>query len=103
MSGLPSGKGIGQDAGADAEELEIETDHENEVAVLQCYRCGKWRKLPQDVDEDELPDEWVCENNKWDPEYASCDVPQVMAEAAGSSPLFCATQLSYRHNQEGSE
>ena len=43
----------------------------------QCDKCLKWRRIPWYVDPEQLPDYWVCADNKWDPERASCDVSQV--------------------------
>ncbi|GFO16821.1 MORC family CW-type Zinc finger protein 3 [Plakobranchus ocellatus] len=30
---------------------------------VQCDRCLKWRRLPDTVDEDTLPEKWYCRNN----------------------------------------
>ncbi len=46
------------------------------TAWVQCDDCKKWRRIPWNVDSEELPDEWVCAMNKWDPENANCDAPQ---------------------------
>lgn len=40
----------------------------------QCDKCLKWRRIPWYVNPEQLPDYWVCADNKWDPERASCDV-----------------------------
>jgi hypothetical protein len=36
---------------------------------VQCENaeCNKWRKLPQLVDVDALPEKWYCSMNLWDP------------------------------------
>ena len=54
-----------------------ETGIDDNLALLQCGKCGKWRKLPHNVDEDDLPDDWECQFNKWDPDHADCSAPQV--------------------------
>lgn len=43
---------------------------------LQCDACDKWRKVPANAGMDDLPETFVCEDNDWEPQYASCDVPQ---------------------------
>jgi hypothetical protein len=42
---------------------------------VQCERknCGKWRKVPPNVDLSSLADNWFCERNFWDPERRTCD------------------------------
>ncbi len=34
-------------------------------------------QVPFNLREDELPDEWSCQDNVWDPERRSCAVEQV--------------------------
>jgi hypothetical protein len=43
---------------------------------VQCEACHKWRRVAWFVDSEQLPDEWRCTMNTWDPESASCDVAQ---------------------------
>ena len=43
---------------------------------LQCDACNKWRKVPASVEMGDLPETFVCADNDWEPEYASCDIPQ---------------------------
>lgn len=44
----------------------------------QCDKCLKWRRIPWYVDPEQLPHYWVCADNEWDPERASCDVSHVI-------------------------
>ena len=37
--------------------------------------CLKWRKLPDGIDPDCLPEKWFCFMNP-DPNFKSCDVPE---------------------------
>ncbi|CAN0402183.1 unnamed protein product [Discosporangium mesarthrocarpum] len=39
-----------------------------------CELCCKWRRLPWHVNPKDLGGDWVCADNKWTPEEASCDV-----------------------------
>ncbi|GCC21175.1 hypothetical protein chiPu_0019642 [Chiloscyllium punctatum] len=47
------------------------------VAWVQCSKekCGKWRRLEDNVDPATLPDDWVCSQNP-DPLYNMCDLPE---------------------------
>ena len=41
-----------------------------------CDACGKWRKLPGNVDPETLPEQWFCSMNEWDSAHADCSVPE---------------------------
>ena len=45
---------------------------------VQCENpnCMKWRRLPWFVDTAALPEMFRCEDNKWEQDKASCDVPE---------------------------
>ena len=43
-------------------------DHE----WVQCERCEKWRRLPLHISAKDLPENWFCSMNHWDPRSASC-------------------------------
>lgn len=58
---------------------------------VQCSLCGKWRKLPSSIAASSLPDTWLCENNTWNPAFASCKVKQ---EQAGDSTTVTSTSSS---------
>nr|XP_023697729.1 MORC family CW-type zinc finger protein 3-like isoform X1 [Paramormyrops kingsleyae] len=42
---------------------------------VQCDNCQRWRRLPDGIDSNLLPDEWFCYMNP-DPQYRSCQVEQ---------------------------
>uniref|UniRef100_W5K3H9 CW-type domain-containing protein n=1 Tax=Astyanax mexicanus TaxID=7994 RepID=W5K3H9_ASTMX len=42
---------------------------------VQCNSCLKWRKLPDGIDTDKLPESWFCHMN-YDPQFRSCTVEQ---------------------------
>lgn len=44
----------------------------SEVNWVQCNKCRKWRKVPESIDIDSLPDKWFCSLNTWAPAYAKC-------------------------------
>ena len=53
---------------------------------VQCEKCKLWRKLPLIVDVSQLPDNWYCSMNRWDPARAYCGAPQeVDQNSLGSS------------------
>ncbi|XP_067879716.1 zinc finger CW-type PWWP domain protein 1-like [Heterodontus francisci] len=54
-----------------------ETTLDNYVAWVQCSRkkCGKWRRLEDNVDPATLPQDWICSQNP-DPLYNMCDLPE---------------------------
>jgi hypothetical protein len=45
---------------------------------VQCENpdCQKWRKIPWHVDVDTLPEKFVCSENIWNNNSASCDAPE---------------------------
>mmetsp|Transcript_31665 Transcript_31665/g.40598 ORF Transcript_31665/g.40598 Transcript_31665/m.40598 type:complete len:942 (-) Transcript_31665:111-2936(-) len=47
-----------------------------EFQWVQCDACTKWRRVPNSVDLELLPEKWYCRMNKWDPNRASCAVPE---------------------------
>lgn len=49
---------------------------ENNVNWVQCEECKKWRRVAFHVDNESLPETWYCSMNFWDPDSASCSVPQ---------------------------
>ncbi len=55
---------------------------------VQCDRkgCRKWRVVPADFDMESLPEKWFCEMNTWNPDRASCDVPDDSEEEAAAKP-----------------
>lgn len=64
------------------------TWHTNQTAWVECERCKKWRKLPDFVDPEQLPEQWYCEMNVWDRERSTCNAPEeryVESTAASST------------------
>ena len=47
---------------------------------IQCLACNKWRRIPYHMPDNALPEHWVCASNVWDPDRASCFVPQTMTD-----------------------
>ena len=40
---------------------------EENTAWVQCEGCMKWRRVPWNVNMDDLPEMWYCKDNFWDP------------------------------------
>jgi len=47
------------------------------------------------VDED-IPDDWACEHNSWDPDHQSCAVPQALSDERIDEILLQQVQLEVR-------
>ncbi|KAG3115577.1 hypothetical protein PI124_g1986 [Phytophthora idaei] len=43
---------------------------------VQCDKCQKWRRLPNQVNVSELPTVWYCKMNKWDKRHNKCSAPE---------------------------
>ncbi|CAH0475398.1 unnamed protein product [Peronospora belbahrii] len=62
------------------EEAAVEDDDEikpNPIATkqddwVQCDKCQKWRRLPNQVNVSELPAIWYCKMNRWDKHHNKC-------------------------------
>ena len=47
---------------------------------IQCCKCEKWRKIPYSIEDDQIPDDWTCHDNVWDPYYNSCGTEQELPD-----------------------
>jgi ERCC4-related helicase len=54
---------------------EVEAMQEN-LTWVQCDKCEKWRMLPSDVSEEDLPEKWLCKMNLFDVRNNTCDAPE---------------------------
>ncbi|KAH7474917.1 hypothetical protein PRIC1_012948 [Phytophthora ramorum] len=43
---------------------------------VQCDKCQKWRRLPNQVNVSELPAVWYCKMNRWDKRHNKCAAPE---------------------------
>jgi len=43
---------------------------------VECAFCLKWRKIPAEVCDADIPQPWSCAENKWDPYHNTCNSPQ---------------------------
>jgi hypothetical protein len=47
---------------------------EKQQEWVQCEKCEKWRRLPSHISAKDLPENWFCSMNTWDPRSNSCAV-----------------------------
>uniref|UniRef100_A0A8D0CNF7 MORC family CW-type zinc finger 3a n=1 Tax=Scleropages formosus TaxID=113540 RepID=A0A8D0CNF7_SCLFO len=57
---------------------------------VQCDDCLKWRKLPDGIDCDLLPDKWFCHMNP-DPQFRSCHVEEEPEDSDDDQPSYQKT------------
>ena len=60
---------------------------------VQCAACNLWRRVPYELGDDAIPDDWTCAANEWDPERAACDVPQALTDDQIDAILALQTTL----------
>jgi hypothetical protein len=58
---------------------------------VQCDGCLKWRKLPWHVHPDDLPEQFLCKNNQWNPNANSCESPEDHWDEC-DAPISCLSQ-----------
>ncbi|KAJ8604689.1 hypothetical protein CTAYLR_006545 [Chrysophaeum taylorii] len=70
---------------------------------VQCERrtCRKWRRLPQDVAPESLPDRWVCSMNTWDTRFASCAADEEDVDEVEDEPLPAVLPLPSTNRASG--
>ncbi|XP_072116029.1 MORC family CW-type zinc finger protein 3-like isoform X1 [Mobula birostris] len=54
---------------------------------VQCDACLKWRKIPDEINPDMLPDKWFCSMNT-DPKYMNCNVPEEPEDTIEDTPSY---------------
>ncbi|KAM4609445.1 LOW QUALITY PROTEIN: MORC family CW-type zinc finger protein 3a [Polymixia lowei] len=61
---------------------------------VQCDDCLKWRKLPDGIDGDLLPDKWSCHLNP-DPQFRNCQVAEELEDSDDEQPY----QKTYKQQE----
>ncbi|KAM4609446.1 MORC family CW-type zinc finger protein 3-like [Polymixia lowei] len=61
---------------------------------VQCDDCQKWRKLPDGIDGDMLPDKWSCHLNP-DPQFRNCQVAEELEDSDDEQPY----QKTYKQQE----
>ncbi|XP_060944504.1 MORC family CW-type zinc finger protein 3-like [Limanda limanda] len=56
----------------------------------QCDDCSRWRKLPDGIDSDKLPEKWFCRLNP-DPQFRSCQVDEEPEDSDDEQPAYHKT------------
>ncbi|XP_067459824.1 MORC family CW-type zinc finger protein 3a isoform X1 [Thunnus thynnus] len=57
---------------------------------VQCDNCLRWRKLPDGIDTNKLPDKWFCQLNP-DPQFRSCQVEEEPEDSDDDQPSYRKT------------
>uniref|UniRef100_A0A7N5ZR87 CW-type domain-containing protein n=1 Tax=Anabas testudineus TaxID=64144 RepID=A0A7N5ZR87_ANATE len=57
---------------------------------VQCDECLQWRKLPDGINHEKLPDKWFCHMNP-DPQFRSCSVEQEPEDSDNDQPTYRKT------------
>ncbi|XP_016524046.1 MORC family CW-type zinc finger protein 3a isoform X2 [Poecilia formosa] len=57
---------------------------------VQCDSCLRWRKLPDGIDVNKLPDKWYCLLNP-DPQFRSCKVEEEPEDSDDDQPSYRKT------------
>ncbi|MCI4378212.1 hypothetical protein PGIGA_G00213260 [Pangasianodon gigas] len=66
---------------------------------VQCDECLKWRKLPDGIDTELLPDKWYCRMNP-DPQFRSCTVEEEPEDSDDEHPRYQKTYKKHERNQK---
>ncbi|XP_051869623.1 MORC family CW-type zinc finger protein 3a [Pristis pectinata] len=66
----------------------------------QCDGCLKWRKLPDEIDPDTLPDKWFCSMNQ-DRKYRNCSVPEEPEDSLEDTPSYQKTHKKQEQKNRG--
>ncbi|KAF4139163.1 CW-type Zinc Finger [Phytophthora infestans] len=62
---------------------------------VQCDKCQKWRRLPNQVNVSELPTVWYCKMNKWDKRHNKCSALEEKLVVLMNGPDLA----EYRHRK----
>ncbi|XP_075963210.1 MORC family CW-type zinc finger protein 3a isoform X2 [Anarhichas minor] len=57
---------------------------------VQCDECLRWRKLPDGIDRNKLPEQWYCRMNP-DPQFRSCQVEEEPEDSDDEQPSYRKT------------
>ncbi|GMH39777.1 hypothetical protein BSKO_07675 [Bryopsis sp. KO-2023] len=61
---------------------------------VQCTRCKKWRRVPFQLKDVDLGENWECKDNAWDSQFSSCSVPQALSDEQIDAILDACQQAS---------
>lgn len=67
------------------------------VSWVQCNKCQKWRKTPAHIIVDDLPEEWYCSLNTWNPLYAKCSAKEEQDDPTTDQTTGAATASANQH------
>jgi hypothetical protein len=61
---------------------------------VECEKCFKWRRLPNHISADSIPDVWECSMNTWNAKYSICNSPEEVVKNLEDPCLQCAAIAS---------
>jgi len=59
----------------ESEEEDSKEEKDGNLKWVQCEKCEKWRRLPQDTNLSTLPKKWFCKLNP-DVRHNDCSIPE---------------------------
>ncbi|KAL6485055.1 hypothetical protein MHYP_G00071000 [Metynnis hypsauchen] len=65
----------------------------------QCDGCLKWRKLPDGIDTEKLPEKWFCHLNP-DPQFRSCTAEEEPEDSDDEQPRYQKTYKQHERNKK---
>jgi hypothetical protein len=99
---VPLGRGISGSSTAGSNAALAQTGAEvAAVNWVQCNKCRKWRKVPESIDVDALPDRWYCSLNTWNPAVARCAAKQEVDELAAAAAAAAPAAVENRAGSRG--
>ncbi|KAJ1423179.1 hypothetical protein B484DRAFT_451997 [Ochromonadaceae sp. CCMP2298] len=69
------------------------------VNWVQCNKCRKWRKVPEAIDVEALPEKWFCSLNSWNSAVARCAAKQEVDDTPQPSEAAKEAQRSQAQAQ----
>ncbi|XP_017562053.1 MORC family CW-type zinc finger protein 3a [Pygocentrus nattereri] len=66
---------------------------------VQCDGCLKWRKLPDGIDTEKLPEKWFCHLNP-DPQFRSCTAEEEPEDSDDEQPRYQKTYKQHERNKK---
>ncbi|XP_061092202.1 MORC family CW-type zinc finger protein 3-like isoform X1 [Conger conger] len=66
---------------------------------VQCDKCHKWRKLPDEIDMSKLGDVWFCHLNS-DPQYRICQAEEQLEDSEDEQPYQKTYKQDKKQQQE---
>lgn len=93
--GHHSGNNLARNFAAVANQVNTAAVAAPSVNWVQCNDCSKWRKVPDTISMDSLPEKWFCRMNSWNPLVARCSAKEEEEEPATTTGTAVAVPTIY--------